>query len=414
LFKVNGQKIDFDLIVIGAGPAGCMASIMAGERGKRVLLLEKNNDICKKLLLTGNTRGNITNLSDIDDFLPKYRNGKFLMNGFARFFNTDLIDFFEKNGLKTRVERGKRVYPASEKAGDVAALLKSLLSRNKVQLNLRSAVTEIIHKRKTYEIITPKKSFFCEKTAICCGGASFPETGSTGDGYSWSEKLGHTIVKPLPALCGIITEEWYVKKWQGVTLKNITISAELGGKKIAEEFGEIIFTHYGISGPAVLNLSREVSENKEKGEIKLVINLKPGLDEKTLDNRLLRELDSNPKKQLANLFKTLLPLSLIDPFLRYARLPGEKTACTVTKEERKKILESLQRFTFTVRDTRSFTDSMVTRGGVSTREINPATMESKILPGLYFAGEIIDVDGKTGGYNLQAAFTTGYIAGTNA
>jgi len=410
---VSQQKEHFDAIVIGAGPAGCMAAITAAKQGKKVLLLEKNNEICKKLLLTGNTRGNITNMSRIEDFIPKYKNGIFLTNAFARFFNTDLITFFETNGLKTKVERGKRVYPESEKAEDIVRVFKVLLSKNNVRLHLKNQVTDILYKKKTYEIITLKDSFSCEKVVISCGGASFPQTGSTGDGYPWAEKLGHKIITPLPALCGIVTEEWYIKKCQGVSLKNIKISVEIAGKTIDEEFGEIVFTHYGISGPAALNISRTVSENKNKGVIKLVINLKPALDKKTLDNRLIRELESNPKKQLKNLFKNLLPLSLITPFLRYVKLQEDKLACCVTKEERKKILDSLQNFTFTVKDTRSFNDSMVTTGGVNTKEINPKTMESKILPGLYFAGEIIDVDGKTGGYNLQAAFTTGYIAGIN-
>lgn len=411
---MKSQIENFDVIVIGAGPSGCMAAIKAAERGKRTLLLERNNDIGKKLLLTGNARGNITNLSSIEEFLPKYRNGRFLRNGFARFFNADLIAFMETNGLKTKTERGRRVYPESGKAEDVVSLLKGLLRENKVQLNLKNTVTDISYRKKMYEVVSSKGSFCSGSVVICCGGASFPETGSTGDGYIWAEKLGHSVINPMPALCGVVTEEWYVKKWQGVTLKNINISAVLEGKKLDEEFGEIVFTHYGISGPALLNLSRTISENKSRGAIKLVINLKPGLDDKKLDNRLQRELDENPKKQLKNLFKSLLPLALITPFLRYAGLPEEKPACTVTRQERKKIAECLQNFTFTVKDTRSFTDSMVTRGGVNTAEINPKTMESRIVPGLYFAGEVIDVDGKTGGYNLQAAFTTGYIAGVNA
>jgi|LSQX01.3.fsa_nt_gb predicted Rossmann fold flavoprotein len=410
---MEDKKEYFDVIVVGAGPAGCMAAIKASENNKRVLLLEKNNDICKKLLLTGNKRGNITNLSTLDEFLPKYRNGNFLRNGFARFFNSDLIDFFESNGLKIKVERGKRVYPASEKAEDIANLFKVLIAEKKIHLHLRSSVTNISYRRKSFELTTSKNSFACEKLIICCGGASFPDTGSEGDGYIWAKNLGHTIIDPLPALCGIITEEWYVKKWQGTTLKNIVIQAELEGKKIGEEFGEIIFTHYGISGPAALNLSRIISENKDKGLLNIVINLKPGLDDKTLDNRLIRELETNSKKQLKNLFKNLLPLALISPFLRYAKLDEEKLASSITKEERKRILDSLQRFSFVVKDTRSFNDSMVTRGGVNTKEINPKTMESKIVPKLYFAGEVIDIDGKTGGYNLQAAFTTGYVAGVS-
>lgn len=403
----------FDVIVIGAGPAGCMAAIKAAERGKKVLLLDKNSDIGKKLLLTGNKRGNITNLEDIDTFITKYHNGQFLRNAFARFFNTDLIEFFESNGLKLKVERGNRVYPESDKAEDIVVVLNKLLKSSGVNVFFKRNVLRIIKKDSYFEVLTSGSKKYCGyKVVIASGGKSFPATGSDGSGYKLAERLGHTIIKPVPALCGIEIEKSHLTgRCAGISLKNVRVSAFLRDKKIAEEFGEVLFTHYGFSGPAVLNLSGDISENLDKGEMYLSINIKPALSYQQLDNRLLREIKENAKKQLKNVMRNLLPSGMIEMFLEYKKLEGEKRMNQITTEERKKIIEGLTNFSFKVKSTRPFEDSMVTRGGVSVKEINPKTMESKIVPGLFFAGEVIDVDGKTGGYNLQAAFTTGYIAG---
>lgn len=402
----------FDVIVIGGGPAGCISAIKAGERGKNVLLLEKNPEIGKKLLLTGNRRGNVTNLEDIDEFLTKYRNGNFLRNGFARFFNNDLVEFFENNGLPLKVERGNRVYPESDNAGDIVKLLRKLLKRYRVDVNTGKPATGIVVKNDFFEVAAGRKKFAGRKVVIACGGKSFPGTGSDGSGCLLAKKTGHTVVKAVPALCGIeVARKDITRKCSGIVLKNVKITAFLNGEKTGEEFGEVLFTHYGLSGPAVLNLSGAVSETLGRGEVKVSINLKPALSREKLDGRLCRELRENSNKQIKNMFKNLLPEGLISVFLQYAGIDGEKQANQVTKEERTKILEALVNFMFQVENTRPFADSMVTRGGVSVKQINPKTMESRIVPGLFFAGEVIDVDGKTGGYNLQAAFTTGYLAG---
>ncbi|HOL22074.1 MAG TPA: NAD(P)/FAD-dependent oxidoreductase [bacterium] len=403
----------FDVIVIGAGPGGCMAAIKAAERGKKALLLEKNSEIGRKLLLTGNRRGNITNLEDIDTFITKYRNGQFLRNGFARFFSEDLVEFFESNGLSLKVERGNRVYPESDNAADIVLVLNNLLKRAKVQVYFKKSVSRIIPRDGFFEVITSdRKKYYTDKVVIACGGKSFPSTGSDGSGYKLAERLGHTIIKPVPALCGIEIEKGYLtKRCAGIALKNVRVFAFLNGKKIGEEFGEVLFTHYGFSGPAILNISGDVSENIDKGNIILSINIKPALSSQQLDNRLLREIKENANKQLKNMMRNLLPSGMIDVFLRYTGLDGEKKVNQITSEERKILVECLMSFSFKVKAVRPFEDSMVTRGGVSVKDINPKTMESKIVPGLFFAGEVIDIDGKTGGYNLQAAFTTGYLAG---
>jgi len=404
---------NYDVIIVGSGPAGILAGIKAGERGKKVAILEKNKQICKKLLLTGQGRCNLTNLADLNTYLSKYKNGIFLRNAFYQFFNTDLLEFFNKNGLALKVERGKRVFPESDESGDVAATLKKLLKKNGVKLFLKTPVKNIEKNKKSFEIIAPKERLSSAKVILACGGKSYPDTGSSGDGYTFAEKFGHTITSLTPALCGFNIQESFIKKWQGITLKNVRVHIVCNKKKIAEEFGEMLFTHYGVSGPTIFNTSGNTGEYTGKGELKLIINFKPAIDEKKLDNRFQREFKENSNKQLKNIFKNLLPKNLIKEFLEYSNVNGEKEGNQVTKEERKTMVRNLQHFTLTISDLREFEDSMVTRGGVSVKEINPKTMESKLVPGLFFAGEIIDIDGQTGGYNLQAAFTTGYVAGTH-
>ena len=403
----------FDVVIVGAGPSGVMAGIKAGERGKRVCIIEKNEQICKKLFLTGHGRCNLTNLADLNTFLLKYRNGDFLRNSFSQFFNTDLIEFFEENGLKLKLERGNRVFPETDRASDVVSILDKLLKKNKVELLFKSSVKDILKTEKYFEVVISKGKIFSEKVVLACGGKSFPQTGSTGDGYRFAKKFGHTIISPKPALCGVVIKENFVKKWQGVKLKNVLIKVVTKDKKIEEEFGEVLFTHYGISGPVILNLSGDISEQIKKMELFLIINFKPFLTVEQLDNRLQREFKENSNKDLKNIFKDLLPNRLIEEFLRYSGINGEKKGNQVMKEEREKIVKNLQNFRLTILDVSGFKDSMVTRGGVDVKEINPKTMESKIMPGLFLAGEIIDVDGKTGGYNLQFAFTTGYVAGVH-
>jgi predicted Rossmann fold flavoprotein len=388
-----------------------MAAVTAAMRGKRVILLEKNREIGSKLLLTGEGRGNITNMAGADTFINSYRNGKFLINAFHRFFNQDLCDFFENAGLKLKTERGKRVYPVSDKSGDIVRILKNLLIKNKVQLHLKEKADKIYRRKDFFEVFTDRKKVAGEKIILACGGKSFPDTGSEGDGYLWAEELGHTVISPMPALCGLVIKEKFIKNWESIKLKNVTLRCVTGKKTVSEEFGEVIFTRYGISGAAVFNISGDVSENLKKGKTGIAIDFKPALNREILNDRLQREFSVN--KKLKNVMKNVMPSGLIDEFLLNAGIDGEKKTSQVSKKERNEITENLKGLKLTVKKTRGFRYSMITRGGVSVKEINPVTMESKILPGLYFTGEIIDVDGKTGGYNLQAAFSTGYIAGSS-
>jgi len=410
-FKMDEK---FDVIIIGAGPAGCFSGIFASQRGKKVAIIDKNAQICKKLLLTGKGKCNLTNMNEInEEYISKYKNGKFLINSFSQFSNIDLFNFFEDNDLKLKIDTGKRVYPESENSEDVVKIIRKILDRNRVRLFLKEKVLDLKREKNFFEIKTDKRDLKSEKVVIATGGKSFPETGSEGDGFIFASKFGHKIIKPVPALCGIEIKENFIKNLQGINLKNVLVSAFLNNKKIGQEFGEVLFTHYGISGPAILNLSGNVSENIGKGKIKIIINFKPALNEEILDKRLQREIKENSNKILKNLFKNLLPSGLILEFLKYSNIDPEKKVNQLTKEERRILVNSLLNFSLTVKKTRPFYDSMVTRGGVCVNEINPKTMESKIINGLYFAGEVIDIDGKTGGYNLQACFSTGYVAGMN-
>jgi predicted Rossmann fold flavoprotein len=404
----------YDAIITGGGPAGSFSAIFSSQRGKKVALIDKNEQICKKLLLTGKGKCNLTNMNEMnEEYFLKYRNGKFLINAFHQFSNIDLFNFFESNGLKLKIDTGKRVYPESENAEDVVKTIRKILDKNKVRIFLKEKVIDIEKEKNVFEIKTDKRILISEKVVIATGGKSFPETGSEGDGFIFAYRFGHKIINPVPALCGIEIKEEFIKKWQGINLKNVLVSAYLNNKKIGEEFGEVLFTHYGVSGPAILNISGNISENIGKGEIKIVINFKPALNEEILDKRIQREIKENPNKILKNLFKNLLPSGIIPEFLKYSNIAPEKRVNQLTKEERKILVNSLLNFKLEVKKTRPFYDSMVTRGGVSVGEINPKTMESKIVKGLYFAGEVIDVDGKTGGYNLQACFSTGYVVGIN-
>ena len=407
----------FDVIIIGAGPAGMMASIRAAERNRKVLLLERNDGPGIKLLISGKGRCNLTNSCDIEDFLGKFSQPRdFLRNAFAQFFNSDLISFFEDAKVKLKTERGGRVFPQSDRSKDVLDALKSKLKNRNIKLLLGERAREIVMDGKKIESVqtVSGKRFLTTRVAIATGGASYPETGSTGDGYRIAEKLGHKITPLRPALCGIRVRERFVKDWQGIALKNVRLTLFAGGKRIDEVFGEMIFTHFGISGPVVLNMSASVYDALEsKKPVALSINLKPALEYRILDARLLREFKANSARSIKNIFKELLPRVMISRFLEYCGIDKNKSANQITASERKKLIDALFDLKLTVKGVRSIKDGIVTRGGVNTKEINPKTMESKLVSGLFFAGEAIDVDAKTGGYNMQAAFSTGWVCGDN-
>ncbi len=405
----------FDAIIIGAGPAGMMAAIRAGERDKRILLIERNDTPGRKLLISGKGRCNLTNSCDVEDFLEKFSQSRdFLRNAFAKFFNSDLMSFFKDAEVKLKTERGGRVFPESDKAEDILGALKSNLKNRNIKLLLGERVREIVMKDKKIEsVLTDSgKRFLTTRVAIATGGASYPETGSTGDGYKIAEKLGHKITPLKPALCGIYIKERFIKDWQGIALVNARLTLFAGGKRIDERFGEMIFTHFGISGPVVLDMSAAVYDALElKKGVTLSINLKPALDHKTLDARLLREFKGNSVRSIKNIFKELLPQGMISRCLEYCGIGKNKSANQITAVERKKIIDALFGLKLTTEGVMPIKDGIVTRGGVNTKEIYPKTMESRLVKGLFFAGEVIDIDAKTGGYNMQAAFSTGWVCG---
>ena len=405
----------FDAIIIGAGPAGMMAAIRAGERGKRVLLIERNNIPGKKLLISGKARCNLTNACDIGDFLEKFSESRdFLRNAFAKFFNADLMLFFEDAGLDLKTERGGRVFPKSDRSDDILNVLKEKLKKENIKILLgERARGAIIRDGKIEGVLTySRKHFLAPHIAVTTGGASYPGTGSTGDGYEIARKLGHTIIPIKPALSPILVREEFIKEWQGISLKNVRLAVFTGDKKIDERFGEMLFTHFGLSGPIALDISASVWDNLElKKNVTLSINFKPAMDHKKLDARLLREFEASPAKSIKNIFKNLLPQGIIKRFLEYCAIDENKSASQVTAGERKRLVGGLFDLRLTPRGVMPVKDGIVTRGGVNTKEINPKTMESKLLKGLFLAGEVIDIDAKTGGYNMQAAFSTGWVCG---
>lgn len=404
-----------NVIVIGAGAAGMMAAIIAAENGASVTILEKMPRVGKKLLITGKGRCNITNIADIKELIKNmHGNGSFLYSSFHNFSNNDLIDFFENLGVKTKVERGGRVFPESDKAIDVVDALLRKMDSLEIRILKDVAVKNIIKEDNKVTAVVDKKGlvYQADKIIVATGGASYPATGSSGDGYLIAEKLGHTITPIKPSLVPLETEEDWVKIAQGLSLKNVKASIIVDDKKVTEDFGEMLFTHYGVSGPIILSLSKIVAENLTENKIvELSINLKLALSFEKLHNRVQRDFEKFSKKQIKNALNELLPSKLIDIIIDLSYINPDKMINQITKEERLRLVEQIMDLRLTITKTRPVAEAIVTAGGVSIKEINPKTMESKIIEGLYFAGEIVDVDGYTGGYNLQAAFSMGYIAG---
>ena len=404
-----------NVIVIGAGAAGMMAAIIAAENGASVTILEKMPRVGKKLLITGKGRCNITNIADIKELIKNmHGNGSFLYSSFHNFSNNDLIDFFENLGVKTKVERGGRVFTESDKAIDVVDALLRKMDSLEIRILKDVAVKNIIKEDNKVTAVVDKKGlvYQADKIIVATGGASYPATGSSGDGYVIAEKLGHTITPIKPSLVPLETEEDWVKIAQGLSLKNVKASIIVDDKKVTEDFGEMLFTHYGVSGPIILSLSKIVAENLTENKIvELSINLKPALSFEKLHNRVQRDFEKFSKKQIKNALNELLPSKLIDIIIDLSYINPDKMINQITKEERLRLVEQIMDLRLTITKTRPVAEAIVTAGGVSIKEINPKTMESKIIEGLYFAGEIVDVDGYTGGYNLQAAFSMGYIAG---
>lgn len=399
--------------VVGAGPAGIIAAGIAGSRGKDVILIDKNERIGKKLFITGKGRCNITNNAPIEDFFDNVmKNKNFLYSSFYSFSNRDIINLLETYGLKTKVERGNRIFPESDKSSDVIKAFQKFLSDNKVNILLNTNVNSIDIKNRKFIVNTNNDEMTFDKLVIATGGKSYPSTGSTGDGYKFAETFGHSITKIKPSLVPIEIKEDWIKDLQGLSLKNVNLSAHSKKRLLYEEFGEMIFTHYGISGPIVLSISNYLYRYINDG-IRLLIDLKPALDNKKLDDRILRDFELNNNKKIKNSLDDLLPQKLIPIIIFLADIDPEKIVNQITKEERLKLLNSIKEFPLNFKSFRPIEEAIITSGGVVTKEINPSTMESKLVEGLYFAGEVIDVDALTGGYNLQIAYSTGYLAGNH-
>lgn len=404
---------DRRVAVIGGGPAGMMAAATAALDGKKVILFEKNDFLGKKLLITGKGRCNVTNNADIADFIKNVPvNGNFLYSAFYSFTNTDLVELLQRLGVETKVERGERVFPVSDKAKDVVnAFVKYVLdSGAKI---VKVAVKKIIINEDNTKtvVLADKRAVKCDGVIIATGGASYPLTGSTGDGYNFAKELGHTIVDLKPSLVPLVVKEDYIGKLQGLSLKNISVTLKSDGKKVYEDFGEMLFTHYGLSGPVILSASSHMRKN---ARYTVSVDLKPALDESTLDKRILRDFDELKNKDFINSLDALLPKKLIPVIVELSGIDAHKKINEITKQERKNLVSLLKNLEFEIAGFRPIKEAIITSGGVNVKEINPGTMESKIVPGIFFAGEIIDTDAYTGGFNLQIAFSTGYLAGKNA
>jgi predicted Rossmann fold flavoprotein len=411
-------SLKYDVIVIGGGPAGMIAAGTAASMGKLTMLIEKNEKLGKKLFITGKGRCNVTNSADFDEFMKNIpRNSKFFYSSFNSFSNYDLIELLEALGLKTKVERGGRVFPQSDKSSDVIKALERYLSKYNVEVRLNSKLLGIKQEDGAVSGVLLDNGQFleCNSVIICTGGVSYPQTGSTGDGYEIAKEAGHSISELMPSLIPLVAEEEFIKDLQGLSLKNVSIKAISDGKVVYEDFGEMLFTHYGLSGPIILSASFYVSDYlRRKKEIKIDIDLKPALSEEELDKRIIRDFEKNINKQFKNSLNELMPQKLIPVFLSLAGIDESKEVHQITKNERKTLVKLLKHFTVTVSGTRPIEEAIVTSGGINLKEINPKTLESKLVKGLYFAGEIIDLDAFTGGFNLQIAFSTGYAAGFNA
>ena len=403
--------------VIGGGAAGMLAAIAAAEHGHQVQLFEKNEKLGKKIYITGKGRCNVTNACDTEElFAAVVHNPKFLYSSFYSFTNQDMMELVERNGCPLKTERGGRVFPVSDKSSDVIRALTVCLKNAGVQVRLYEEVDSVetrdgrvsgIRLKKTREIVS------ADAVIVATGGLSYPSTGSTGDGYRFAEKTGHTVTDLSPALVPFETAEPVGRDLQGLALKNIQAKILKGKKVLYEEFGEMLFTHFGVSGPVLLSASSYGAAQLKKGPLTLSLDLKPALSEEQLDARILRDFEEQKNKQYKNSLSRLLPAKMIPVIVERSGIDPDKKINEITKEERRRIVQAVKDFRLTLTGLRGYKEAIITQGGISVREINPSTMESKLVKGLYFAGEVLDLDAVTGGYNLQIAWSTGYLAGSS-
>lgn len=425
------------VIVVGGGAAGMMAAYAAAECGHNVVLMEQNEKLGKKLYITGKGRCNVTNACDQDQFFENIvTNPKFLYSAFYGFDNKQMMSLLEEAGCKLKVERGERVFPVSDHASDVTAALQRILRQKKVEVRLNTKVERLFVSDKAGEgnAFEDNRAADCENSeerkicgvlladgtkieadaiVLATGGLSYPTTGSTGDGYSMAASLGHTVRECVPALAPMEIKEPWCGLLQGLALKNVTLTMQCGTKRIWQGFGEMLFTHFGISGPLVLSASSYYSKCKDKADVTVTVDLKPALNAEQLDRRILRDFENNPNKQLKNVIDDLYPAKLTPVMIELSGIDREKKIHEITKQERTKLVELTKQLKMKVIRLRDFTEAIITQGGIGVKEVNPSTMESKLISGLYFAGEILDVDALTGGFNLQIAWSMGHLAGSS-
>ena len=405
------------VVIIGAGASGMMAAKVAGDRGYKVTVLEKQKRCGQKLLITGKGRCNITNNCEIEELIENVpTNGKFLYSAFYTFTNDQVIDMFNDLGVETKTERGKRVFPVSDKAVDVVRALERQMNSNKnVEVLLNSKGDKIIAEDGAVKkvVLSDKREIECDSVIVATGGVSYPKTGSTGDGYRFAKNLGHTIITPKPSLIGLEVMEDYVADLAKLSLRNVSIEVyNSKNKKIYDDFGEMEFTKYGIDGPIIKSASCRMGD-LSKDNYKIVLDLKPALDEEKLDKRIQKDFQKYSNKNFENSLNDLLPKQLIPTIVKLSRIDPYIKVNQISKEERKNLVHLIKHISFTVKNYRPIEEAIITSGGIKTSEINSSTMESKLVSGLFFAGEVIDIDAYTGGFNLQIAFSTAYLAGIN-
>ena len=410
----RGKKMS-KVLVVGGGAAGMFAAIFAAYNGNEVHIFEKNEKLGKKLFITGKGRCNITNACDMDTlFASVVTNSKFLYSSFYGYTNQDVMDFFERIGVPIKIERGNRVFPVSDHSSDVIAGLTRELQQLGVQIHLHTSVKNIVGKER-FEYMELHNGQVIEGDAciVATGGFSYQTTGSTGDGYRFAKEFGHTVTDILPSLVPLRIKEWYAKELQGLSLRNVQATVFNGKKKLYDEFGEMLFTHYGVSGPLVLSASSYIGGKLKESELKLVIDLKPALTEEQLDQRVLRDFEENMNKQFKNAIGKLFPSKMVPVMIELSGIDPDKKVNLISKEERQQFVHLMKNFSMTITGLQDFNEAIITKGGVNVKEINPATMESKFVSGLYFVGEVLDLDALTGGFNLQIAWSTAYAAGNS-
>ena len=392
------------------------ASIAAARKGHEVLVFEKNEKLGKKLFITGKGRCNITNACDMDTlFSSVVSNSKFLYSSFYGYSNQDVIDFFEELGVRTKIERGERVFPASDHSSDVIRAMEKEMRRLGVKTELHAEVTAVRSGKGRFDHIelSGGRKVTGEACIVATGGLSYQSTGSTGDGYRFAKENGHRITECMPSLVPMEIKEPWISSLQGLSLRNVTVTLYQGGKDVYQEFGEMLFTHYGVSGPIIISASSYVGKKLKEQKLRLEIDLKPALDEKQLDHRLLRDFEKNANKQFKNVLGRLFPSKLIPVMIQLSGIDPEKKVNVISKEERRAFVHLIKHLPMTVTGLRGYNEAIITKGGIHTREIDPGTMESKQVKGLYFAGEVLDLDALTGGFNLQIAWSTAYAAGSS-